>query len=93
MDTITYHHIGGQKVQQLLRNVPSTDVVPQRALETVAGIDVDGIELRLLLKQTLHGVNGARIATDALLALVAGATGGVRGLEPANGTDRNRSGD
>lgn len=78
----TNHGIGGQQVQHLLGDVPASDVVPQRALEAVARIDVDGIELRLLLQQAPDGGHSARIAADAVLALVTGPAAGVRGLEP-----------
>jgi len=61
-----------------------------RSLETVAGIDVDGIEVRLLLEELPHGVDGARISADALLSIIAGAAGGVRGFEPADNRNRSR---
>jgi len=86
----TYHCFGGQDVQELLGDVPATDVVPERSLETVAGIDVDGIEVRLLLEELPHGVDGARISADALLSIIAGAAGGVRGFEPADNRNRSR---
>lgn len=76
----TNHRIGWQYIEKLLGHIPASDVVPERALEAIARIDVDGIVVLLLLEQTPHRVNGARIAADALLLLTTGAAASVRWL-------------
>lgn len=85
---ITYHGVGGQEIEHLLGDIPATQVVPQGALETVARIDVDGIQFGLLGEEATDRVDGAGIATDAGLAGIAGAARGVRGLEPKSKSKR-----
>lgn len=67
----THNRIGRQHVQELLRHIPASDVVPERALEVVARIQVDRIGGLSVQLQLLNGCHDSRIAADAFLALPA----------------------
>lgn len=69
MRILPYHGIRFQHIEKLSRHIPATLIVPESALEVIAGIQVDWIAVFARFQQVFDNSYGTCIATDALFTL------------------------
>lgn len=80
-----HHRVSWLQVQEITGSIPSEQVVPQCALEIVACVQVNRIQIRFGLLQFPNLCHDPSISTDADIAIVGFAGAGlcIRLLEPA----------